>query len=107
IISWERESEPGVRYYGLGARTGSSLNLRGMLVQDAVPFLISTAGYGEQHVAAGKYDFDLERLRRGRYRVDVRGSDTIDYFRSELFPGGASRSPAFATTAWARGLAAV
>ena len=80
VISWERASEPGVRYYGLGARTAASLNLRGMLVHDAVPFLFSTAGYGEQHVASAKYDFDLERLRRGRYRIDVRGSDTIDYY---------------------------
>ena len=80
VISWERESEPGVRYYGLGTRTESTLNLRGMLVRDAVPFLISTAGYGEQYVAPGKYDFDLERLRRGRYRVDLRGTDTIDYY---------------------------
>jgi alpha-glucosidase (family GH31 glycosyl hydrolase) len=80
VISWEREASPGARYYGLGARTGSSLNLRGALVRNATPFLISTAGYGEQHVAPARYDFDLERLRRGRYRVDVRGSDVIDYY---------------------------
>lgn len=80
VISWERESEPGVHYYGLGGKTGSSLNLRGTLVPDAIPFMLSTAGYGEQHVAPGRYDFDIERLRPGRYRIDIRNSDTIDYY---------------------------
>jgi alpha-glucosidase (family GH31 glycosyl hydrolase) len=80
LISWERIAEPGVRYYGLGAHTDSTLNLRGMVVHDATPFLFTTAGYGEWHVAPGEYDFDLERLRRGRYRIDLRGSRLIDYY---------------------------
>jgi alpha-glucosidase (family GH31 glycosyl hydrolase) len=80
VISWERTAEPGVRYYGLGAHTTGGLNVRGMLVRDATPFLLTTAGYGEQHVARGRYDFDMERLRRGRYRIDIRDSDTIDYY---------------------------
>lgn len=80
VISWERTAGPGTRYYGLGARTGAGLNLRGTLVRDATPFLFTSAGYGEQHVADGHYDFDLERLRHGRYRIDIRGSDTIDYY---------------------------
>ena len=80
VISWERTAEPGVRFYGLGAKTGASLNLRGMLVRDATAFFFSTAGYGEMHVANGNYDFDMERLRRGRYRIDLRDSDTIDYY---------------------------
>jgi alpha-glucosidase (family GH31 glycosyl hydrolase) len=81
-ISWERESEPGVRYYGLGGRTSGSLNLRGTVIQKAIPFLITTAGYGEEHVARGRYDFELERLHRGRYRIEIRDSDRIDYFFS-------------------------
>lgn len=80
VISWERVAEPGVRYYGLGAHTGASLNLRGMLVQDATPFFFSSAGYGEMHLAPGKYDFDMERLRKGRYRIDLHGSSIIDYY---------------------------
>ena len=80
VISWERAAEPGERYYGLGARTGASLNLRGMLVQDATPFFFSSAGYGELHVTPGKYDFDMERLHQGRYRIDLRGSSLIDYY---------------------------
>jgi alpha-glucosidase (family GH31 glycosyl hydrolase) len=80
VISWERLAEPGVRYYGLGGKTGDSLNLRGARIENAVPFLLSTAGYGEQHIARGQYDFDVARLRRGSYRIDVHDSDTIDYY---------------------------
>ena len=80
VISWERQLEPAARYYGLGAKTGASLNLRGMLVPDAIPFLLSTAGYGEQHVAPGKYVFDIGRSRPGRYRIEIRKSETIDYY---------------------------
>jgi alpha-glucosidase (family GH31 glycosyl hydrolase) len=51
-----------------------------MMVPNAFPFLLSSAGYGEQHVAPGRYDFDIERLRPGRYRIDIRNSDTVDYY---------------------------
>ena len=103
-IFWERNAEPGMRFFGLGARTAASLNLRGTVVPGAVPFLLTSAGYGEMHVARGKYDFDLERLRRGRYRIEIRGSDAIDYyfyygptpkeiFEERMKTAGASFSP--------------
>jgi alpha-glucosidase (family GH31 glycosyl hydrolase) len=80
VISWERESEPGVRYHGLGARTGASLDLRGTVTETTIPFLLSSAGYGEEHVARGRYLFDLEKRQRGRYRIEIRDSDVIDHY---------------------------
>ena len=80
LISWERLAEPGVHFYGLGAKTGETLNLRGGRFEDVIPFLLSTAGYGEQHMARGRYDFDLARLRKASYRIDLQNSDLIDYY---------------------------
>ena len=78
-IVWERAAPAGVRYYGLGARTGATLNLRGTVVPNAIPFLFSTAGYGESHTAHGEYEFDMARLRRDRYRIEIRKTDRVDY----------------------------
>jgi hypothetical protein len=58
-VVWQREMPPGVRLYGLGARAGSSFDLRGHAMSADVPFLFTSAGYGEYHTGAGAYRFDL------------------------------------------------
>ena len=80
VISWERAAPAGVRYYGLGARTEAGLNLRGTVAQNATPFLFTTAGYGENHVAPGRYEVDMARLRRDRYRIEIRNAYHLDYY---------------------------
>lgn len=79
-IAWERTAAPGVRFYGLGARTDAAVELRGTTVAATRPFLISSAGYGEYHVASGNYSFDLGHAKEDRYRIEARGANKIDYY---------------------------
>jgi len=49
--------------------------VRGKVLAAEVPFLVSTAGYGEYHASSGVYRFDLTAA--GRYRIEA---PAIDYF---------------------------
>jgi hypothetical protein len=80
VIAWERTAAPGVRFYGLGARADAAVELRGTRVAVARPFLISSAGYGEYHVASGNYSFDLGSAKEDRYRIEARGANKVDYY---------------------------
>src|SRR6202040_3696152 len=80
VIAWERVAAPGVRFYGLGARVDAAVELRGSRVAATRPFLISSAGYGEFHVASGDYSFDLASAKVDRYRIEARGANKVDYY---------------------------
>jgi hypothetical protein len=79
-LAWERTAALGVRFYGLGARADATVELRGSRVAATKPFLISSAGYGEFHVAPGAYSFDLGRTKTDRYRIEARGANKVDYY---------------------------
>jgi hypothetical protein len=79
-VAWERTAAPAVRFYGLGARGDAAVELRGSRVPAIKPFLISSAGYGEYHVAPGDYSFDLGSAKADRYRIEARGANKIDYY---------------------------
>ncbi|MGA2270188.1 MAG: hypothetical protein ABSH44_17085 [Bryobacteraceae bacterium] len=74
-VTWERQALAGVEFYGLGPSTDPVLGLRGKAVRAEIPFLISTAEYGEYHAGAGSYRFDFTAA--DRYRIQAPG---IDYF---------------------------
>jgi hypothetical protein len=74
-VAWERESPAGERFYGLGPRPDPQFDLSGQAVSAAIPFLISTAGYGEFHAGPGPWRFDFTAA--GRYRIEA---PRIDYF---------------------------
>jgi hypothetical protein len=74
-VAWEREAPAGVRFYGLGPRPDPQFDLAGKAVSAAIPFLISTAGYGEFHPGAGPWKFDFTAA--GRYRIEA---PRVDYF---------------------------
>jgi hypothetical protein len=80
VLAWERAAAPGVRFYGLGARGDAAVELRGSRVAASTPFLISSAGYGEYHVASGDYSFDLGSAKADRYRIEARGANKVDYY---------------------------
>ena len=80
VLAWERAVTPGVRFYGLGARDDAAVELRGSRVAAVKPFLISSAGYGEYHVASGDYSFDLGSAKTDRYRIEARGANKVDYY---------------------------
>jgi alpha-glucosidase (family GH31 glycosyl hydrolase) len=69
-----------MRFYGLGPRNDGAVELRGSRVPRAWPFLMSSAGYGEYHVAPGSYTFDLARAKPDRYRIEARGAAAVDYY---------------------------
>src|SRR5258708_2379950 len=79
-VTWERTAAPQARFYGLGAREGGAIELRGTGSTAAKPFLISSAGYGELHVAPGNYSFDLARAKADRYRIENHGGGRVDYY---------------------------
>ena len=80
VLAWERAAVPGVRFYGLGARSDDAVELRGSRVAALKPFLISSAGYGEFHVASGDYTFDLAHAKLDRYRIEARRANKVDYY---------------------------
>ena len=57
------------------ARTDAGFDLRGKTAAPEVPFLYSTAGYGEHFPARGRYRFDF--TAPDRYRVEA---PAIDYY---------------------------
>jgi hypothetical protein len=77
-VAWERESPAGERFYGLGPRPDSEFSLGGKAVAAMIPFLISTAGYGEFHPGAGPWRFDFTAA--GRYRIEAPRVDYFFYF---------------------------
>jgi hypothetical protein len=79
-VVWERTAAPQVRFYGLGARADGAIELRGTRTTASKPFLISSAGYGEWHVAPGSYSFDLAQAKADRYRIEVHGAGKVDYY---------------------------
>jgi alpha-glucosidase (family GH31 glycosyl hydrolase) len=79
-LTWERMAPPGARFYGLGPRDDAAVELRGSRIAATKPFLISSAGYGEYHVAPANYSFDLARAKADRYRIEARGARAIDYY---------------------------
>jgi len=77
-VAWEREAPDRARFYGLGPRTDAEFDVRGKAVASEVPFLVSTAGYGEYHASGGAYRFDF---RPGyRYRIEAPGVDYFFYY---------------------------
>jgi len=74
-VAWEREAAGGVRFYGLGPRADGQFDLAGKAVAAVIPFLISTAGYGEFHPGTGPWRFDFTSA--GRYRIEA---PRVDYF---------------------------
>jgi alpha-glucosidase (family GH31 glycosyl hydrolase) len=74
-VVWERSMAPGARFYGLGPSTSPTLDLRGTAVNAEMPFLISSAGFGEYHVGSGPFRFDFTGA--DRYRVE---SPRVDYY---------------------------
>ena len=74
-LVWDREALAGVRFYGLGPRADPVFDARGKSLQAEVPFLISTAGYGEYHPGTGIYRFDFTSGDRYQIRAPE-----IDYF---------------------------
>ena len=79
-IAWERSAPLRARFFGLGTRTDSTVELRGSRMAAKKPFLLSTLGYGELHVAAGDYSFDVARAKPDRYRIEARHASKIDYY---------------------------
>jgi hypothetical protein len=59
----------------MGPRADATFDLRGKSIRAEVPFLVSTAGYGEYHPGAGTYHFDF--TDENRYRIQ---GPEIDYY---------------------------
>jgi hypothetical protein len=103
-VAWERKASPGVQFYGLGKMDDLELGLRGKVVDSVIPFLISTAGYGEQHAGAGRFDFTAaDRYRIQTPQVDYYfyyGPKPKDIFKQSIFDdtlGGIAGFPRTAT----------
>ena len=75
-VTWERSAPAGVHYYGLGASTDPELDLRGKSVDALVPFLFSTAGYGETVSSGTRFDF----TKAGRYEIRANAVDYYFYY---------------------------
>jgi alpha-glucosidase (family GH31 glycosyl hydrolase) len=75
-VVWEREAQPGARFYGLGPDpAGPELDWRGRTALTFYPFLVSSAGYGEYHARDALYTFDF--TAPDRYRLEA---PTVDYY---------------------------
>ncbi len=78
-IVWERAMPEGARYYGMGESRDPEYNLRGKAVDLQIPFLVSSAGYGEYHVGfSGRVHFDC--TASDRYRIQAPQMDYFLYF---------------------------
>lgn len=76
-VRLERAAASGISLYGLGPRADAALDARGKVVRAGVPFLLSTAGYGEYFSTPAAYAFDMAHA--DRYRVEARGPGLLDY----------------------------
>jgi len=93
-VTWERQMAAGAHYYGLGPRTDTEFDLRGKSATAEVPFLISTAGYGEFHAGSGAFRFDFTAA--DRYRVEAPRVDYYFYYGppvKEVFKERSSAGP--------------
>jgi hypothetical protein len=79
LVAIENTVTASERFYGLGSRPTTNLDLRGSLVEAKKPFLISSAGYGEYFRTPGAYTFDLASSRPDRWRTTVPG-DRVEFF---------------------------
>jgi len=79
-LHWERSAPPRVRYYGLGPRSDMVLDLRGRVLRNVKPFLLSGSGYAEEHSAPGNYTFDLAAERPDRYAISIEAGTLVDFF---------------------------
>ncbi len=77
-VTWDRQTLAGVEFYGLGPSTDPGFGLRGKAVRAEIPFLISTAEYGEYHPIPGAYRFDFTAA--DRYRITAPGIDYYFYY---------------------------
>jgi alpha-glucosidase (family GH31 glycosyl hydrolase) len=77
-VSWTREMQAGVRYYGLGPRVDAGFDLRGKTARPESPLLYSTSGYGEYFPAPGPFRFDFTTA--DRYRVEAPAVDYYFYY---------------------------
>jgi hypothetical protein len=77
-VTWDRQALAGVEFYGLGPSTDPGFGLRGKMVRAEIPFLISTAEYGEYHPGFGTYRFDFTAA--DRYRITALGIDYYFYY---------------------------
>jgi hypothetical protein len=78
--SVRRRADPKERFYGLGARTDASVNLRGHVIESDRPFLISSRGYGVYYPQPGRYVFDLSASRPGEWRVTALNQRVFEYW---------------------------
>lgn len=67
------------RFFGLGARGGGKLDVRGMVVTTRDPFLMSGAGYGEYFTIPGEYTFDVAAAEPRTVNVTAPG-DRVEMF---------------------------
>lgn len=74
----QRSATASARYFGLGARADSAMNIRGRAVTAERPFLISSEGYAEFHIAPGSYRFDL--TKPDHYSVEAAGAESVEYY---------------------------
>ena len=74
-IVWDRATQAGVRFYGLGRRTDLDYDRSGHTKDAEMPFLMSTAGYGERMMGSGGFRFDFTQA--DRYRIQ---GPRVDYF---------------------------
>jgi hypothetical protein len=77
-VEWERQAPEGARFFGLGPRAELEFGLGGKSWPADVPFLMSTAGYGESHFGAGAFRFDF--TSPGRYRIQAPAVDYLFHF---------------------------
>ena len=76
----ERSAGESERFFGLGARPSSPLNIRRTRVKATTPFLLSSSGYGLHHSGPGAYTFGLADVEPGRYRIFIDHSPALDFF---------------------------
>jgi Glycosyl hydrolases family 31 len=81
-VTWERQTPPGSDFFGLGPRSDTAYSTLGKSLRAEIPFLVSTAGYGEYHNGAGTYRFDFTAA--DRYRII--GPEVDYYFYSGPVP---------------------
>ncbi len=81
-VSWERRAPAGSRFFGLGPREDATLDLGERTHTTTVPFLFCSAGYAEDHVAAGPFRFDF--TGSGRYGVTAPALDYYFYYGPAL-----------------------
>lgn len=78
--SVRRRTDLKERFYGLGARTEASVNLRGRIVESDRPFLISSRGYGVYHPRPARYIFDLGASGPGEWCVRALDQPVFEYW---------------------------